>query len=103
MQDSELQTKLAKAFKIDEMSESERDALLAQAGSIIIDSAVGRLLLSLSEAEVAQLELYFDTHEKIEDIVSHLFNTYPLFDDIIQEEVIALQYETEKVVSATIK
>ena len=99
MQNNESQNKLAKAFKIDEMPEAEQDAFFARAGMIIIDAAVGRLLLSLSEAEVAQLELYFDTHENVEDIIKHLLETYPSFEDFLHEEAAALQAEAEKVIS----
>ncbi len=103
MQDNETQSKLVKAFKIDEMSVAERDAFMARAGMIIIDAAVGRLLLSLTEAEVAQLELYFDTHENVEDIMAYLIDTYPAFEGLLQEEAMALQAETEKVISSETK
>lgn len=103
MQENETQSKLAKAFKIDEMPEAERDAFFARAGMIIIDAAVGRLLLSLNEVEVAKLELYFDTHEDVEDIMSYLLDTYPTFEDFLQEETLVLQSEAEKVISPATK
>ncbi len=97
MQEEKLQNNLAKAFKLESMSESEQNAFLVRAGGIVTDAAVGRLLVSLDEAEVAKLELYINTHEDTDDLLAYLISEYPSFEELLQEEAAALQTEAAEV------
>lgn len=99
MQDNNLQNKLSEAFSLEEMSKSERDTFLERVGSIIIDSAVGRLLFSLTEAQVAHLELHLESSLENSDVFTYLLKEYPNFEKMVEEEVVALQTEAVKIVS----
>lgn len=92
-------TKLSDALGLETMQPAARDAFLAQLGSVIIDAAVGRLLLSLSEDEVTELESYLSTTEDDNDLFEYLLKTYPNFEKLLQEEATALQTEAEQIVS----
>jgi hypothetical protein len=99
MQNDNLQNKLSQAFPLEEMSETERDAFLERVGSVIIDSAVGRLLLSLTEAQVANLELHLESNSDTSDVFAYLLNEYPNFEKLVEEEVVALRTEAVTIVS----
>lgn len=91
-------SRLVALLKLDAWSALERDLFLEKSGQLILDAAVERLLLGLSEPELAQLELYLDSHGESDDIVGYLSDTYPQFADLLAEEVTALQAEAERVV-----
>ena len=95
----EMNSLLATALGIEEMSPEQRDAFLEKTGSIIIDAAVGRLLLSMTEEEIAQLETSLGADVAPEDMFTYLLETYPNFEKIINEETIAFREEAEKVVT----
>ncbi|MFT7644784.1 MAG: hypothetical protein ACI9BF_000442 [Candidatus Paceibacteria bacterium] len=99
MQNDNLQNKLSQAFPLEEMSETERDAFLERVGSVIIDSAVGRLLLSLTEAQIAKLELHLESNSDTSDVFTYLLNEYPNFEKLVEEEVAALRTEAVTIVS----
>jgi len=100
MNDTTQRSALAKAIDFDTWSPAEQLSFMTESGRIITDAAVNQLLLSLTESEVAQLELYLDTHEDIQDIVAYLSDTYPRFNEYLKEEVLAFQAEAEYIVSA---
>ena len=100
MNDTTQQSALAKAIGFDTWSAAEQAVFMTESGQLLIDAALNRLLLSLTESEVAQLELYLDTHEGMTDIVAYLSETYPNFDKYLVEEVVAFQAEAEFIVSA---
>ncbi len=91
--------KLAERLDLEHMSEGERTAVLERFGILIIESAVGRLLLALTDKKVEELELYLNVHQDIEDVFEYLLNNYPVFEDIVEEEIVALQGEAAAVIS----
>jgi hypothetical protein len=93
---------LAKVINFDAWSEAEQLSFMASSGQLILDAAVNRLLLSLGESDIAKLELYLDTHGETTDVLSYLSQTYPQFDELITEEVVAFQAEAERIVSARV-
>ena len=99
MKNDNFKTKLGQVFSLEEMSETERDAFLERVGSIIIDSAVGRLLLSLTEEQVVHLELHLESSSENSDVFAYLIKEYPNFEKLVEEEVSALQTEAAKIVS----
>lgn len=89
-------------INFDAWSEAEQLSFMASSGQLILDAAVNRLLLSLGESDIAKLELYLDTHRETTDVLSYLSQTYPQFDELITEEVVAFQAEAERIVSARV-
>lgn len=90
---------LNEALQVDDMTEAERDEFLNRAGAVVIDAAVSRLLVSLSESEAAQLELYLGSHEHIEDIFGYLIKTYPTFEEYLAAEIVNLKNEALEIVT----
>ena len=90
---------LAEHFELDKLSEEELLAFYDRMGQIIIDAALGRLLLSLPESKVAELELYLESHKNSGDAVSYLLTTFPVFEEYLEEETLAFQREALRVVS----
>jgi hypothetical protein len=95
----QINSELATLLGIDKMSESEKTAFLERTGSLIIDAAIGRLLLSLEPEQVNKIEAYVDAAPETEDIFAYFLKTYPDFQSIVEEEVAAFQSEATKIVS----
>lgn len=92
-------SRLATLLRLDSWSETERNVFLEKSGHLVLEASIGRLLLSLPETQLAQLELFLDSHENIDDIVGYLSDKYPLFVDVLGEEVVAFQAEVGQIVS----
>jgi hypothetical protein len=82
-----------------EMSEQERMEILERFAGLVLESALARLLLELSEPEQAKLDLYLDAHQGSDDLVEYLLNTYPIFKDFLEEEMEVLQEEAIAITS----
>ena len=80
-----------------QMSEEEFNNMMEQAGSLILDAAVGRLLLSLDDKAVEELQDYLEGVGENDDVLAHLKQTYPEFNSIISEEALALQNEGKEI------
>ncbi len=99
MNESIQDSRLGTLLKLDSWPVAEREAFLEKSGQLILDAAIARLLLSLNESELAQLELYFDSHDDVEDMIGYLSDSYPRFVDILGEEAAAFQAEAEQIIS----
>lgn len=94
----DLDPDVTKAFGIDTMPAAEQNALFQQAGDVIIDASVGRLLIELSEDEVAEIEAVADKMDGDTELFSYLLHTYPRFATIVEEEISAVRAEAETAV-----
>jgi len=92
-----MNSKLATLLGLDKMSPVERDVFLEKTGSLIIEAAVGRLLLSLEPAQVEHIEAYTEAAPDSEDIFEYFLKTYPTFEPIVEEEVAAFQAEATSI------
>lgn len=99
MSNNEQENTLASILGIDEMSEEEQEVFIERVGSIVLDATVGRLLVSLDEDQVQELENYFDTVAESDDVFLHLIENYPQFEAYLQEEVAGLQSEAKEVLT----
>lgn len=86
-------TQLQQALNLDKMSEKEREEVASDFLELSFEAALGRLLLGLSDAEQASLELYLDTHQDDDSVSDYLLKKYPIFSDYLEEELQALQEE----------
>ena len=89
---------LAAALQFDTWPEAEQIAFLAEFGAVVSQAAIARLLVSLDEAAVAELEAYLDQVTEETDVIAHLLETYPDFERFVNEEATALREEAEKVI-----
>lgn len=96
---TEREARLATALQLNKMSGEEQQVVLEEMLGLALEAALGRLLLSLSESEQAVLELYVDTHRDDENMLDHLFKSYPAFSDLLEEELQALEQEAVAVTS----
>lgn len=98
MINSELNKVLSEKFDLNNIPSEQREVFLERTGGIIVDSALNRLLTTLSEGQVAQLDLYLVTNPEVEDVLSYLLQTYPDFMSIVEEEILAFQNEAAAVI-----
>ena len=61
------------------------------------EATINRLLISLEEDEVKDLEQKMASWSDNEDLVVYLMKTYPKFETFLTEEAVALQEEAKKV------
>ena len=97
--DNQETNKLAEILGLDKMPEGQKDELLKRVGDVVIDASVGRLLLTLNEEQVLQLNESLGELTEDKDVFALLLKKYPDFEHIVKEEIKALQDETEKVFS----
>jgi len=97
--EQEINSELATLLGIDQMSESEKAVFLERTGNIIIDGAVGKLLMSLEPDQVAKIEAYVDAAPETTDIFEYFLKTYPDFQSIVEEEVANYQAEATEILS----
>lgn len=74
-----------------QLSESEIGEVIADVSSVVFESALGRLLLSLEEEELVKLEQYLAEEREPEKLVEHLLSTYPNLQQLIDEEAEVLE------------
>jgi hypothetical protein len=72
----------------------EQDAYIAQIGETILDAALLRLVVGLSEEQGSALAYYLEDEPPTEVLLTHLFDQYPQFETILIEEIIAFKEET---------
>lgn len=79
------------------MTEAEQQSFMARVGTLVLEAAVGRLLLELSEAEVFALQTHLQTEAGTEDVVAHLLQNYPQFKVCLEAELAGFQADAEQV------
>lgn len=79
---------------LDVLEPTEQDAFVAKIGETILDSALLRLVASLTEEQTAALNHYLEDNPPAEVLIKHLFDQYDEFERIITEEIIAFKEET---------
>jgi hypothetical protein len=94
-----LNKKIADLLQIDAMPEAQQAAFFERVGAVVLESALNRLLMSLTEDKAAELELYLDTHDDSIDLFTYLTERYPMFEEYIEEEAQALQQEILDIMS----
>ena len=96
-QENTPESKLAQIFNLSDMSKAELDVFMERAGSIVLDAAVGRLLLDLDESALEDLQAYLAQVDEETDVLSHLLQTYSNFENLLLEEATALREEGESI------
>lgn len=85
---------LSELVGLDVLAPAEQDAFIAQIGETILDSALLRLVMSLSEEQNSALAHYLEDEPPTEVLLKHLFDQYTDFESILTEEIIAFKEET---------
>jgi hypothetical protein len=92
------QPNLRTLLRVDEMPEEQREIFLEEVGTVVIDSSVGRLLLTLEEAEVEKLQETLANLPEDQDIFAYLLTNYSNFEKIVEEEMNAFYKEAKRIV-----
>ncbi|MCA9356926.1 hypothetical protein H6784_00660 [Candidatus Nomurabacteria bacterium] len=99
MTDIKPEHNLAEILGINKLPENEQVEQIEKVGMMIINAAVGRLLVSLDESEVKELEDFLATSTGTEDVFQYLLETYPQFEGHVQDEVTGLYSEAEQILT----
>ncbi len=92
-----IESKLGDLFGIKEMSEAQKADFVERVGNIVMESAILRLLSTLDEKQVEELETKLVEDVEAEELFAHLLKNYPEFETIIAEEMAAFQNEAEQI------
>ena len=95
-----MNSELAKLLGVDKMAPQEQDDFLARTGEIIINAAVGKLLLTLEDEQVKKLEEYIEKAPETEDVFAYFLKTYPEFESILEGEMEAFRNGTMEIMSS---
>lgn len=97
MSENKNETTLGNILGINNLPEAEREAFLKKMGSVIIDASVSRLLVTLEEDKVKDLENYLNTISDDEDVFAYLLRKYPDFQSIVEKEIAELKGEMNEI------
>ncbi|MCA9366007.1 hypothetical protein KC722_00325 [Candidatus Kaiserbacteria bacterium] len=92
-----LDTDMTKVYGIDDMEPQEREAFFTSLGMTLLDATLLRMAGKLSPQQVEALEQYMETNPEPLAALQHLDEHYPLFRQILQEEVVAFKEEAAAV------
>lgn len=77
------------------LSEADSAGVLIDIHSVVFESAFGRLLLSLEENQLGELESMLANDNEPEEVIKHLLARYPSFQQFVDEAVQELQEKAE--------
>lgn len=84
------QQDMQKALGIAEMSESERDSFLEKLGTMAIESALLRFVVTLSAEERTLFNIWLEEQNELEELLVSAEEKYPELAAILDEEVSAM-------------
>ena len=79
-----------------EMSERDQEDFLETAGTLVIQSAVLKFVVALSTGEQQAFESWLESHADDPDLIEKAVEAYPLFAEMLTEEIAAFQSETKR-------
>ena len=92
-------SKFAEAAGFTDMTEAQQAAFLQQAGEVVFESALARLVAGMDDAAIEELQEYLEGVSEDDNVLEYLMATYPAFSDHVVEEAEALQAEGESTLS----
>lgn len=94
-----LNQKIMRLLQLGNLPEEQGMDFFERVSGVVFESALNRLLLSLTNDKVAELELYLDTHGDSVNLFAYLTDRYPIFEVYLEEEVRAVQQEVLDIMS----
>jgi len=88
-----MQDDISEIIGLQTLPEEEKVVMLRDIGELVLEAALMRLTASLSDEQVVALDQYSDTVTDTETLLKHIFEHYPSFEIILQEEVQAFKEE----------
>ncbi len=91
MSNTLLQTDLTKLLGVDALPEDEQASFIAEMGQVVLDTAITRLIASMTDEQQSALEHYLDSEPSAEDLMEKLINQYPNFGPILEDVVLEIK------------
>lgn len=92
-----LQESIIKTLGLDGLSDEEKVLFLDQLGTIVLETALLRLVESLSDERVSSLNYYLDTEPTTDALMERLLNHYPDFSQILEKTITELKEDMKAV------
>jgi len=89
---------ISELFGFEDAPKEEKEAMLAEIGEVILESALLRLSTELTEEQSASLEHYLETNEDAETILKYLMTQHTEFQKIFEEEIVAFKEDAVAVI-----
>ncbi len=85
---------------LSDMSSEEQEQFMEAVGTLVIESAVLKFIASILPAEREVFEMWLESHRQDNELLEHALETYPLFAEILTEEIEAFQGEAKRLFGA---
>ncbi len=81
------------AIGFDALLPEEQDEFISQIGTVLLESALTKLMVELNDEQLKALDYYLEDEPSADILLKHLFDQYPQFESIMQEETVAFKQE----------
>lgn len=88
-----LQRDVSDTLGLADMSEIEKRVFLDEVGTLVIESAVLKFMLTLTEEAQRAFESWIETHVDSEHFLTEIAAEYPDFERVVLEEIAAYKAE----------
>jgi hypothetical protein len=86
-----LQKNLTATFGLEGLSDEEQVAFLDELGTVVLETALVRLMASLDDDKVASLNYYLDTEPTPDALMEHLLTQYARFEELLTEAIVEVK------------
>jgi hypothetical protein len=93
---STIQDDIEYILGLPDMPEEERLQFMEAVGALVIESAVLKFIVSIMPGEREAFELWLEAHRQDNDLLEQALDVYPLFAEILTEEMSAFQSEAKR-------
>ena len=93
---STIQNDIEHILGLPDMSEEEQMQFMEAVGALVIESAVLKFIVSILPAEHEAFEVWLEMHRHDNDLLERALEQYPLFAEILTEEINAFQSEAKR-------
>ncbi len=96
-----VQQNIAELLGVSSLSLYEQEVFLTNVGELILESAVIRLVIDLTDEEETALSHYLETEPQSEVLVEHLIEHHSAFKTILKQEAQIFTKEAKRVFTNT--
>lgn len=92
---------IADLFELDTLPPEEQAAFVSEAGKLVFEATLIRFMHEADDKEADKCLAFMEAHQSKNDFVERLFQEYPQFGIIFEEELVAFQSDILKQMKAT--
>ncbi len=100
MQQNILQSNIVQLLGIDALSIEEQSAFLAEVGEVILQTALVRLVESITDEQQHALEQYLETSPEPDVLMQHLFEHFSDFQIVLEDAILEFKEDALAVLSS---